>query len=241
LRAWFGTHGAMQEVYTVLSMRLDERKTLGVALEGGMIKRDVPQSTASFGDYRARIFGTTETELRHEIERRIVDQLALAALASATQDQSHRVLLEQEHALLRARLRLLQNQGAGMSTLGAMAPLEQSQLARMQADIAVNEANLASIASGAEVLDFQLERLREVLADPAQHFFVTRRRMRLNRQNVVVEEGSPAPGETLDLQIARVPFPDSPPEMRTFVLARFPRNELLPKAELLSEAARSLN
>jgi hypothetical protein len=228
-------------VYAVLSMELVERKRLGIALEGQIIKRDVPQTNVCFGDYRARIFGESEPDLRQELERRIVDQLALAGLALASDDRSRRVLLDQEHALLRARLKLLQNRGAGMSALGAKEALEPTQLARLRADIAVNEANLASIASGVEALEYQLERLREVLGNPAMHFFVTSKRVCLNRQNVVVQEDSAAPCETLDLQIARVPTPDGSSELRTFVLARFPRTQLLDKRELFSEAARLLH
>jgi hypothetical protein len=56
-----------------------------------------------------------------------------------------------------------------------------------------------------------------------------------------LSEDSTAPGETLELQVARIPIPDGPPEFRTFVLVRFPRAALLPRGELLSEAARLLH
>ncbi len=241
LRAWFDTNPAAQEVHVVLSMLLTERRTLGVTLESGVMRRDVPQTTVSFGDYRARICGRSESDLREEIERRVVDQLALAGLAIATQDESQREVLEQERALLRARLRLLEQQGSGMSALGLRVNPELGQLARIKIDLAVNEENLRSFAGGAETLEYQLESLRRVLGNPAEHFFLSAKRMRVDRMNVVLDEDSPSPGETLDLQVARIPIPDGAPEFRTFMLVRFPRSVLLPKTVLQSDAARMLH
>jgi hypothetical protein len=221
-------------------MVLVERHVLGAALDGDIVRRDVPQTTISFSDHRARIFGASETQLREEIERRIVDQLSLSALASATQDQSQREVLEQERALLRMRLRLLQNQGAGVSGLGLRVNPELGEAARIQMDLAVNEANLNSLAVGPESLDYQLQRLCDVLSNAPQHFSVSTRRLRIDRMNVVVDEGSALPAEPLDLRIARIPTPEGSSELRVFMFVHFPRIALLPKSVLQSEAARLL-
>jgi hypothetical protein len=241
LRAWFEANPAQLEVYTVLSMLLVEKHGLGAALEGDIVRRDVPQTTISFSDHRARMFGASETQLREEIERRIVDQLALSGVLNATEDQSRREVLEQERALLRMRLRLLQRQGAGVSGLGIRVNPELAEAARIQMDLAVNEANLKSLAAGSESLDYQLQHLCEVLSNPQQHFFVSERQLRVDRMNIVVDERSTLPAETLDLRIARVPMPEGPPEFRVFMLVHFPRIALLTKATLRSDAARSLH
>lgn len=241
LREWFDRNPSAQEVYAVLSMLLVERRILGVALEDGVLRRDVPQTTISFDDHRVRILGRSELDLRQEIERRIVDQLALTALAMAAEDQSRREGLEQEVALLRARLRLLERQGAGLTALAGKPAPEESQLGRVQTELAMNEANLKSIAAGPQGLDCELERLCEVLANPREHFHLSTRRLRLDRMNVVLKEDTPAPGETLDLHVARIPIPGGPAESRTVMLVRFPRSALLPRGALLSDAARTLH
>jgi hypothetical protein len=240
LRAWFDANRASSEVCAVLSMLLVERRILGVALEGGVLRRDVPQTTVSFADYRVRICGRSEPELRRDLECRIVDQLALASLATTTNDQAQRGVLEQENALLRTRLRLLQGRGAGLVALAGPSAPDGSVLARLQAELAMNEQNLRSIASGPEALDYQLEHLAGVLENPREHFFVTSRRLRLDRMNVVLADDDPTPGVILDLQVARVPMPDGPPEFRTFVFVCFQRAALLPKSALMTEAARML-
>ena len=241
VRAWFDTHAMATEMYVVLSMLLTERRTLGAALEGGVIRRDVAQTTVTFGDYRARICGGSELELRQELERRVVDQLALSGLVKTAQDSSQRQVLEQERALLRTRMKLLEGRGAGLAGLSGKSAPDDTHLSRLQSDLAINEERLKSLAAGPEALDYQLDRLCEVLSKPEEHLFITPKRLRLDRMNIVLDEANPAPGETLDLQIGRVPVPDAPPEFRTFVFVRLPKSILLPKSALLSDAARELH
>ena len=241
VRGWFDHNPGAQEICAVLSMELVERRILGVALEGGVLRRDVPQTTVSFTDYRVRICAGTEAELWEDLERRIVDQLALAAIATVTHDESRREALEQERALLRTRLRLLQSKGAGLSGLGLRVNPQLGELGRVQMDLALNEENLRSLAAGSEGLEHQVEKLQLVLGNPAEHFNVASRRIRVDNMNIMLPENSTEPGATLDLQVAKVPIPDGPPELRTFVLVRFRRAELLPRGELLSQAARMLH
>jgi hypothetical protein len=64
-------------------------------------------------------------ELRHEIVRRVLDQLTLEGIAKIEADASRRDLLKRERALLKARLRLLERQGAGMgAVLGSGATVD---------------------------------------------------------------------------------------------------------------------
>src|ERR1700754_3230814 len=121
LRAWFDEHIDCGEVYAVLGMDMAERSVLGVAQHEGKTRTDVRQTTISFSDHRVRIFGRSEADLHDEIVRRIVDQLALEALEQIAGDKSRRDALEQERALLKARLQLLQRQGAGMHAGAAAA------------------------------------------------------------------------------------------------------------------------
>lgn len=239
LRAYFDREPVVPEVCAVLGMEMVERQTLGVVMEGEVIRRDVLQTSVSFGDHRVRICGRTEPDLRQEIERRIIDQLALAGLALAAADQSRRDMLEQERALLKTRLRLLERQGTGMrAALGGDAVVGQTELSRLQAQLEENTRNLNNVGIRTEVLDRTLERLREVLAEPAQHIYVTSKHLRLDRMNIVLAANSPQAGEDIEFQIARIP--DNPPQMRAFALVRVPRAVMRPRELLLDEAARGL-
>ncbi|MGZ8203852.1 MAG: hypothetical protein ACXWUB_11440, partial [Burkholderiales bacterium] len=142
------------------------------------------------------------------------------------------------HALLLRRLHLLRGEGAGFTGLAGEAVSEHGQLAWLENELAVNEQNLTTVASGPEGLEYQLERLCAVLANPQKHFFITPRRLRLDRMNVLLDEHSAMPGAWLDLKIARIPMPDGSAESRSVVLVRFPRAALLPRSALVSDAGR---
>jgi len=239
LRAHFERNPGLPEAYAVLGMELTERKVLGMAMEGDRIRGEVAQTTVSFGDHRVRICGRTEPELREEIERRLVDQLALEGLARVVADQSSRKELEQERAVLKARLQMLERKGAGMGGALGGAAMGAADLARLQSQLEENTGKLASSGGGAKMLDHELDHIRSVLAEPAQHLYISSRRLRIDRMNVVIEAGSAQAGTELEFLVARIPG-TTPPKMRAFTLVRFPRAELLPRERLLDDAARLL-
>ena len=233
LRAHFERHPGAAEAHAVLGMEMTERRALGMALEGEAVRSEVAQTTVSFADHRVRICGESEPALRRELERRLLDQLALEALGRAASDDARRTELEQERALLRTRVKLLERQGAGMRAALAGDALAESELARLQAGLDENSKALDALGVGPQALDAELERLRAILADPSQTLYVSRKSLRLDRLNVVAEAGA-----ALDFEVARVP--GDPPLTRAFALVRIPRSALLPPGQLLDDAARLL-
>jgi hypothetical protein len=239
LRAFFDQNPAQDEVYAVLGMAMAEKRILGVALEGGTMRRDVVQQTLSFSDHQVRMCGRTEAELREEVVRRLVDQLGLEGLARHAADQHRRGALAQEQALLATRVQLLERQGVGVrAILGDAAPAGSDELERLRQQIADNQRSLAELGISSEVLDRELGSLCAVLAAPGEHLYVESRRFRLNKMNVVLEPGSAEPGDDIAFQVARIPA--TPPLVRAFTLVRFARADLLPATSLLDEAARLL-
>lgn len=239
LHAWFEQNPLAEEAYAVLGMEMLERHIVGMALEGEAVRRDVEQTTVSFGDYRVRICGGSDAELRQEIERRIVDELAIAGLARAAADQSQRELMEQERALLKTRLQLLERQGAGMrAVVGGDEPADQSEMARLQAQLAENTRNLASVGIGAAALEGELERVLESLSGAREQLQVSTRALRLDRMNVVHSGAGPDPAQLFEFRTVRIP--GNPPHTRAFALVRFPRADLLPGGLQFDDAARLL-
>jgi hypothetical protein len=115
----------------------------------------------------------------------------------------------------------------------------QEELARLQSQIEENTRNLGDLGGGAQLLDHELENIRAVLADPAQHLYVSSRRLRLDRMNIVIEDGTAQTGTDFEFLVARVPG-TVPAQMRAFALVHFPRAELLPAQRLFDDAARLL-
>ncbi len=229
----------LREGFAVLGMVMSERRTLGVAQEGGVTRSDVPQTTVSFSDHQIRICGPEDAGLRREIVFRMIDQLAIEALSRIAADSSRRDELEQERALLATRLRLIERQGTGMrSVLGGHALGDASEAARLRAQMEENDGELKSLGSRAETLDRQLDVMCEVFADASQLIQVATRRLRLSRMNVVLPEHSDDEGHTIDLKIAHVP--GDPPIERAFALVQVSRGDVPKARNLLDEAARLL-
>jgi hypothetical protein len=245
LREWFDAHLDCGEVYAVLGMDMAERSVLGVAQHEGKTRTDVRQTTISFSDHRVRIFGRTEAELHDEIVRRIVDQLALEALEQIAGDKSRRDALEQERALLKARLQLLQRQGAGMhAVVSGAAPADFAEVARLQRQIEENEQHLGELGFKTEAIERQFDIVQRIYADPAAQTYVTVRPLRLDRMNVVVDQAATQaasqaatqPAADLELHIARIPA--NPSDTRAFAIVRFRRADLPPADSLFGDTSR---
>ena len=237
LRSCFEQNPDLTHVHAVLSMAMIERRVLGVAWVGEHARPDVAQTTVSFDDHRIRICARTDAELREEIVRRAVDQLALDGLQGVAGDASKREVLEEERALLKARLQLLERQGVGMrSVFGSEAALDAGEIARLQARIEENSQTLASLGLPMDALERKFEHVRGVLAEPQERAFVEVKRLRLDRMNVVMDDTCTQPGDDIEFRLAHIP--GTPPETRAFSLVRIARGDLLPAKSRLDEAAR---
>jgi hypothetical protein len=219
LRKHFDHHPAAAQAYALLGMEMCER------------------TTVSFSDHRLAMCAASEVELRAHIARRLLDQLALEALRCAAAAKARRTQLLQEHALLAARLKLLERQGTGVRGMTCGTEPQQAALARVKRRLEQNSLALNANAAAPQRLDAELEQLRVVLAEPAKHVRFSSRTLRLDGLNVVVDEG--AAGTRLEFQVARVP--GEPPMQRAFALVRIGREQLLTRERLLDEASAYLH
>jgi len=239
LRDFFDQAPDQQEACAVLGMAVIEQKVLGMKLQGDVIQRDVAQTTLSFSDYRVRIVARSEQELRYEIGRRVFEQLALRALETIGGIKGRRLELQNQRALLKARLKLLQRQSAGMKAMVAEKPLpSEAELRKLDAQLETNESELNALALGPRALERELECLCETLNEPAKTFSVASRRVRLDSMNVLVEDE--ADQQSRDIEFNVFEMTGTPPLRRAFSLVRFQRADLLSRESMRKEAERSL-
>ena len=95
--------GVAERIIALLVTVKQERKVLGVALEGEILKRDVPQITVSFANHRVVDPATTYEETRRLLKRRAFDHLlgiALGRIAPArrARDNALEIGLEELHS-----------------------------------------------------------------------------------------------------------------------------------------------
>jgi len=235
VRAYFDAHPGATETFALLGMEMTERRVLGMDLQGDVVRSDVPQTTLSFGDHRMRLCAGSEAELRAELERRLVEQLAMEGIKRAGGDQALREDLGRDRALLQARLKLLQRRGGGIQgALGGEAAGE-GERAKIAAELERNAEALASL--GGTALEREFNRICDILSQPEEALHVATRKVRLDRMNVIQKEASTA-GAELAFEVARAEGP--PPRSRAFTLVKFLRADLLPPGQGVADAERLL-
>jgi len=235
VRAFFDANQGATEACVLLGMEMTERRVLGMDLQGDTVRGEVPQITLSFGDHRMRVCAGSEVELRAELARRLIEQLAMEGLRRAAGDQSRREDLSKDRALLQARLKLLERKGSGMQGAVAGEAVSQEARAKIAAELEQNAQALAAV--GGTSLERELGHICDILSQPAQALHVATRKVRLDRMNVMQDASSPN-GTELAFEVARTDGP--PPRARAFALVRFPRSDLLPVGHGVAEAERLL-
>lgn len=242
LRDFFNANPGAQEAHAVLGMGLTERRTLGMALENGVMRSEVPQTTVSFLDHKVRICGPDDTGMRREIALRLLDQLVLHGMSDAEDGAQRRDRLEREQSLLQERLDLLKRQGVGLrSVVGGDAessPSEREQLHARLGQIDTELAGAAASGDKAGALERQLDAICHALTHAHEAFSIDTRRIRLSKMNVILPDGSTEPADDLDLPTAHAA--GDPPLVRTFLPVRFARRAMLSQSSLLDEAERFL-
>ncbi|MBB5417489.1 hypothetical protein QF000_002573 [Paraburkholderia atlantica] len=237
LNAFFNDHPVADQVFAVLGMAFDERHIFGVGQQGETTQTDLAQTTLNFSDHQVRVCGESEAALRREIVLRIVDQLVLEGLGKIEAETARQDELQRERALLKTRLTILERQGAGVrSLLGSDASSNYAEVAKLQAQIEENDQALAQLGLKTEALERHLDVMCGVLQAPDAHFYVRRSKYRLDRMNVVVEDGDTRPAHEIEFRLAHLPA--SPNTMRVFSTVRFRRADFSPPLSDLAQAHR---
>ncbi|WP_291995308.1 hypothetical protein [Candidatus Accumulibacter sp. ACC003] len=239
LRTLFDKFPELDEACLVLGMDLKEQRVFGMALHGGMVQRDVAQTTVGFSDHRARFCGADESRLRRVVGVGVSEYLLAHALSEIGEERVERQELQASRSLTRARLRLLKQHGPGLGSMFGEAPAAQSEQAKLEAELLENERQLAAIGSGESVLEAELECLESVLDNPQRYLHVEQRHLRLSPLNVVLDEASSDAAADVDFSLAELS--GSPPMRRAFVLARVARSDLPPPKKVnFADAGRYL-
>jgi hypothetical protein len=239
LRKLFAEHVGLNEACVVLGMAFKEQRGFGMALQGNMVQRDVAQTSVSFSDHKARLCSRDEVSLRRVVGIEVFEYLVAQALAEIGAERVERQELQRDRALIRARLRLLQQHGPGLGSMLGADPAGPDEQARLAAELGENERQLQAIGDSHSALETELECLVSVLGNPQRYVSFTPQRLRLSKMNVLVDAGSSE--EAADIDFAVVEAQGNPPVRRAFILVRVARTEMPPPKKLdVVNAARYL-
>ncbi len=239
LRTLFDKFPEIDEAYLILGMAFNEQRIFGMALQGGMVQRDVVQTSVSFSDHRAHLCGRNESRLRRVVGVQVFEYLLAQALDEIGENRVERQELEGNRSLIRARLRLLQQQGPGLGSMFGSPPEARSEQARLEAELLENERQLQAIGDGETALEAELECLQAVLENPGRYLSVEQKQLRLTTMNVVTEKTSSEVAAEVDFAIAELTGTQK--VRRAFVLGRVARSELPSPVKInFDDAARYL-
>lgn len=215
----------------LLCMKMTERQVLGMELNGDQVKRDVPQITVSFSDHQISSPGLTEDDVRQGLKKCLFQSLVNNALENLANCRATVQQLDAERRVLYARARSLEHPGLPLGEQGDLdVGLQMSELNRKLSELA--QARHEKHCLGPEGT---LEQLREVFRQPESFVRLTNSTLNLSRLGVKLDPQASGGGR---VDIAEVTLGSG--QRRVVVLARFPREELLPSQDFLSNVSHYL-
>lgn len=226
LRTFFAKFPEQDAAYVVLGMAFKEQRVFGMAMHGEMLQRDVAQTSVSFSDHRARLCGHDEARLRRVVGVEVFEYLLAHALAEIGKERDERRDLQESRALIRARLRLLQQHGPGLASMFGADPASPSEQQRLAAELLDNERQLDALGSSEAILESELAALIAVLEAPQEVLRFASKRLRLNTMNVVLDAANGDRAADVDFAVAELS--GTPPLRRAFIIAQVARDELPP-------------
>lgn len=222
-------HNEIPHCYALLCMHKSEKTVMGVELDGEVLKRDVYQTAVSFSDHRIYAPAPTEAETREGLRQCLFEGLVTHALGRIMHLKLSNHRLQQERQALHARLRYLQKtpaQGPGHAPADARTAGEAEDImARLRK---IEGELLNSRLSAPQV---SLNEVHAVFRRPDRFIRIRKSTLTLSKMGIRIDLHSPQPGNVI--QLTEVEVGEELP--RVVTLAKFPRDELLPRPEFLAQ------
>jgi hypothetical protein len=207
-------------VYVPLIMLRREKRVLGMALSGDIVRRDVARTTVNFSEHRLGIVcAASEAELRGELQWRGIHFLAVTALENITRLKTGTAQLEEQRALLKMKLRDLQAQRRGLDALVTAPPEDEQQRQALEQHLDETGHKLQEARAGVATLDDYLQQVCKVCDHPSRFLRVRHNSVTVDRMGIVPDAMSHQQGA--EVVSATVSIGGHPPV--EVVLAAFQR------------------
>lgn len=193
MRAFFDApaNAAADGAYVLLGMSVLQKNVLASVTEGGMLRRDVPRTTVSFGHHVLIAPAADGPSLRVEVGRRILVSLARVALGRIGTMLADAKDLDQRKAYLRVRLKYLR---AGVRSAEGMVSdqAHEREIAQAQAELNATVSALKTSKGKLVTMRDYLDQVRDVLDHADEHLMLKARTLRLTSMNFLADEGEDA-------------------------------------------------
>lgn len=221
-------NSSTKECCALLCANKEEKKILGISLEGEMIRRDVPQTAINLFDYKILSPAIDEKDVRSGIKKCIFDGLITYALQQIASIKTESRDLMNRRRILHAQLRSKQTQGNGLTKMLAQAHLESEQSAELVAQLKEAENQLKNLTGDMDVFSFYLEVIRKILAQPEKFIRLNVTNLRLSDMCIKVDADATQPANDVcftELDITHV-------MKRVVTIVRYSRDDISCKKQV---------
>lgn len=228
---------SIETVHALLGATKLERRVFGSAMEGEILRSDVPKLTVSFTDRRLAGFAGDEVGMRCKLEEFVLEQLVLTTMHVVADTKKHLDKLGTYRRLLQTRLQLLERSGAGLDTRVGSGSCVPADLDLVRTELAANQVQINELQARGSGLEAHVDLLVDAFRDAEAIIRPARLSLRLNAMNTVVGP-EVANASELDLVEFSTVNPDRPRRVGLFV--SFPRASFVARKLDLNAALRSL-
>lgn len=225
LKDYIHEHGGNTpaEVFGTLSMSLQEKNILGMALSNDNVQRDVAQVQVSFTDHRFVGPADAELEARHNLELRGFDFLTEKILESIVHDRLRRNELEQHYRILARKLETLRAGNWGLSPMLAEEEISHPDHAALESEIAALDTELQRLGCRSDDLKKSLDTISTIMTRAGTSLSVGEIELRLDK-SLTRKVTSTAAKDTHCLKLVEASA--SSGERRILLFGRIPSAEL---------------
>lgn len=223
-------------VHALLSVTRNERRVLGMELDGEIVRRDVAQISVSFSNHRLSCPMDEESGSRFETKKDVFDFFIKQALGNiiAIRDKQQKSINRQK--ILNEKLRTLEAASWGIDAV--LSGESEKPVDVDQTEISINkmEAELEELEAPPLTLDHYLESIVETFDGVRDLLWKTSLSIKLNRMGIKIEnEDLEAP---INLDIDEYHSADG--RTAIAVPVRIPFDQIPDKPDFLSQASRYL-
>lgn len=170
-----------RQVFGLLTATRRERTVFGTAIEGEIVRRDVPQTVVEFYDHRIVAPARTVMETCNELRQRALNNLVTQVLEKILKLRTLKNELLEQQNILSIKLKIQQSQNRSLDVMLEEEPESETQAAQILADI---DRQIKEIAAESDDPQHYLSELKQVLSAPQQVMTVTPVSLKLNWMGV---------------------------------------------------------
>lgn len=225
------------ELYAGFGAVRAEKNTLGIEMDGDILRRDVPQTVVNFCNHRLVCLTDNEQDTRRELMRRGFDHLVETALQRLMDSRVQKTQLEQQQRqLLQQKASLLKKAQLGLEALTEPTDSELPDFDAIEQQLQRLETELGQLRIDSATLDKHLAKIAATLSEPEKYLQLEAVPLTLDHTNTKVSPGSPRVANSMIFEEIVM----GKDRRITALFVRFSSSELLPQPDFFKEANRLL-